>query len=235
MDPFFYTDFSISDSLKTVRKSVLIYDTIIIPILGFYGQFAPLVQPYSCAESPLWLGKAFLCLALPKEHEFWTVVESDHHWDTIDLQTKVRNEFLNGPGLAFFNHQLSGETILRTGKVLKHHGDIHGMWNYSKLCYNTKFPGEAAPCDTVESQQYVLKDTTTGQIERANITFWAGHENDILYRKQIFNYYLDKEKHWAHQICLADFTVPYGVIRIDKLNLFRKPISLTLGSYGFPG
>ena len=30
MNPFFVTDFSISDSLKTVRKSVLIYETIII-------------------------------------------------------------------------------------------------------------------------------------------------------------------------------------------------------------
>lgn len=30
MNPFFYTDFSISDSLKTVLKSVLIYDTIIM-------------------------------------------------------------------------------------------------------------------------------------------------------------------------------------------------------------
>ena len=30
MNPFFYTDFSISDSLKTVLKSVLIYDTIIV-------------------------------------------------------------------------------------------------------------------------------------------------------------------------------------------------------------
>ena len=29
MNPFFVTDFSISDSLKTVRKSVLIYETII--------------------------------------------------------------------------------------------------------------------------------------------------------------------------------------------------------------
>ena len=29
MNPFFYTDFSIPDSLKTVLKSVLIYDTII--------------------------------------------------------------------------------------------------------------------------------------------------------------------------------------------------------------
>ena len=30
MNPFFVTDFSISDSLKTVRKSVLIYETIIV-------------------------------------------------------------------------------------------------------------------------------------------------------------------------------------------------------------
>ena len=30
MNPFFHTDFSISDSLKTVRKSVLIYETIIV-------------------------------------------------------------------------------------------------------------------------------------------------------------------------------------------------------------
>ena len=29
MDPFFHTGLSISDSLKTVRKSVLIYETII--------------------------------------------------------------------------------------------------------------------------------------------------------------------------------------------------------------
>ena len=34
MNPFFVTDFSISDSLKTVRKSVLIYETIIIDIEG---------------------------------------------------------------------------------------------------------------------------------------------------------------------------------------------------------
>ena len=31
MDPFFHTGLSISDSLKTVRKSVLIYETIIRP------------------------------------------------------------------------------------------------------------------------------------------------------------------------------------------------------------
>ena len=33
MNPLFHTDFSISDSLKNVRKSVLIYETIILLIL----------------------------------------------------------------------------------------------------------------------------------------------------------------------------------------------------------
>lgn len=33
MNPFFHTDFSISDSLKIVWKSVLIYETIIVLIL----------------------------------------------------------------------------------------------------------------------------------------------------------------------------------------------------------
>ena len=35
MDPFFHTGLSISDSLKTVRKSVLIYETIIQGFLFF--------------------------------------------------------------------------------------------------------------------------------------------------------------------------------------------------------
>ena len=40
MNPFFVTDFSISDSLKTVRKSVLIYETII----KFFIFTAPLME-----------------------------------------------------------------------------------------------------------------------------------------------------------------------------------------------
>ena len=34
MDPFFHTGLSISDSLKTVRKSVLIYETIIFRVIN---------------------------------------------------------------------------------------------------------------------------------------------------------------------------------------------------------
>ena len=39
MDPFFHTGLSISDSLKTVRKSVLIYETIIPASNALLGEY----------------------------------------------------------------------------------------------------------------------------------------------------------------------------------------------------
>lgn len=39
MNPLFHTEFSISDSLKNVRKSVLIYETIILGIGGVQVDF----------------------------------------------------------------------------------------------------------------------------------------------------------------------------------------------------
>ena len=204
-----------------------------VPTLGFYGQFSPLVQGYSCAESPFWLGKAFLCLHLPANHPFWTAKENNGSWECLG-EKEVKVTALDGPALCFSNHQANGETVLRTGKVVKQPGDEHGMWNYSKLCYNTKYPWESAPAEDVEAQQYVLKDKTTGQISKGNVTFWHGEKNGVLYRRQFFGYCLEKECHWIQAINLADFTVPCGVIRVDKLRLHRAPVSLTLGSYGFP-
>lgn len=234
-----------------------------VPTLGFYGQFMPLVQSYSCAESPLWLGKAFLCLHLPKEHPFWSAKEHNGTWDTLAAQeTKVT--VLDAPALCFSNHQANGSTILRTGKVVKAPEDLHGMWNYSKLCFHTKYPWEAGPVghaeaagDTmtktaddaaktseaasgtpasavVESQQYVLRDFVTGSVQRGNVTLWHGEKEQVLYRRQFFNYRMDTECHWMYALNLADFTVPYGILRVDQLRLFRQSIELILGSYGFP-
>ena len=195
------------------------------------------MQGYFCAESPFWLGKAFLCLHLPADHPFWTARENNGTWESLQ-KNQVKVTTLNGPALCFSNHEASGETILRTGKVVKNVGDIHGMWNYSKLCFNTKYPGESAPesggsCP-VESQQYVLWDTTTEKCARANVTFWGGEEGGVLYRRQFFDYRLDTECHWLQAVNLADFAVPCGILRVDKLRLHRCPVELTLGSYGFP-
>ena len=45
---------------------------------------------------------------------------------------------------------------------------------------------------------------------------------------------LETECHWMQALNLADFPVPFGIMRVDKLRLHRCPIELTLGSYGFP-
>ena len=53
MDPFFHTGLSISDSLKTVRKSVLIYETIIeiIPAKVVYVRNRNKRKEYLCLIS----------------------------------------------------------------------------------------------------------------------------------------------------------------------------------------
>lgn len=239
--------------MQFLGREDFLYDGI--PTLGFYGQFSPLVQGYSCAESPFWLGKAFLCLHLSADHPFWTARENNGTWETLGAR-EVKETCLDGPALCFTNHQANGETILRTGKVLKRQGDIHGMWNYAKLSYNTKYPWEAAPADEVpeekrvlagaevEAQQYVCKDVETpkeGHVVlktditgKANVTFWHGQKEGILYRRQFFDYSLDRECHWIQAVNLADFPVAYGIMRVDKLRLHKAPAVLTLGSYGFP-
>ncbi len=48
MDPFFHTGLSISDSLKTVRKSVLIYETI---IHSYHNELPDCLSPYKHYET----------------------------------------------------------------------------------------------------------------------------------------------------------------------------------------
>lgn len=210
-----------------------------VPSLGFYGQFSPLVQGYSCAESPFWLGKAFLCLHLPKDHPFWTVKENEGDWENLSGE-EILETVLDGPALCFTNHVANGETVLRTGKISKRRDDLHGMWNYAKLSFNTGYPWEATPIEDgktrmdVESCQYVLQDLSDGHYGRGNMLLWAGHEKGVLYRRLFFDYSKQQEMHWIQAMNLADFPVPYGIIRVDRHRLHRRPVKLTLGAFGFP-
>ena len=221
-----------------------------VPTLGFYDQFTPLVQGYSCAESPLWLGKAFLCLELPPEHPFWTAKENNGTWERLE-KGGIKETTLAGPALCYTNHEANGETILRSAKVFKEAGDIHGMWNYGKLNYNTKYPWESTPHPqkdsaleqeeeagagrtVCEAQQYLLFEQESGEPSRGNITLWCGQREGVLYRRQFFNAALAVEQHWIQAVNLADFPVERGIMRVDKLRLIRRPVTMTLGSYGFP-
>ncbi len=237
-----------------------------VPSIGFYGPFPPLVQGYSCAESVYWLGKAFLFLVLPAEHPFWTAEEENGDWEgtpgtaakaenpeestgaervrgtgegEVLRRSRVKTSVLNGPGLCCTNHFANGETILRTGKVVKNKEDRSGQWEYGKLCYNTKYPWESDPAagteegDRVSAQEYVLNGPGES-VSYANVCLWAGEREEVLYRRKLFSWDPLTEAHWVEAVNLADIAVPCGILRCDRLRLLKKPVTVTLGSYGFP-
>lgn len=206
-----------------------------VPSLGFYGQFKPLLQGYSCAASPLWCTKPFLALYLPKEHPLWSEKENNGSWEKLGCE--VKETVLDCPALCYTNHGANGETILRTAKVSTDVLDTEGMWyNYFKLSYNSKYPWEATPegrCD-IQSQQYIIRDMENDTIQRGNQTWWAGSKDGVLYRKQLFGYILESRMERMQQIYLADFPVKYGIMRVDKINLCKWPVEITFSGYGFP-
>lgn len=204
-----------------------------VPTLGFYKSFIPLVQGYSCAESPFWLAKAFMCLHLPEDHPFWTAKEENGVWDPMK-EGETLETVLNGPALCMANHKENGTTELRSGKVIRKRVDDNGQCCYGKLCYSTKYPWEASLGSNIESQMYVLKEPVFNLIEKPNALLWHGMKEGVLYRRTFFNYDNEEECHWLNCIDLADFPVAKGMVRADKMRLFHKPVEVTLGSYGFP-
>ncbi|KAF1303125.1 DUF2264 domain-containing protein [Enterococcus sp. JM9B] len=204
-----------------------------IPTLGFYRQFVPMLQGYSCAASPLWLGKAFMILYLPESHPFWQAKEENGSWGDNEME-QVKRTTLNGPALSFSNHFANGETLLRSGKVLRNMAVVNDMWGYAKLCFNTRYPWEATPAIFLESQQYVLQDLSSGHYERGNFIAWSGERKGILYRRLFFDFATPKEYTWINKLDLADFPVSNGLIRVDKPHFLRRSTAMTLGSFGFP-
>ena len=203
------------------------------PVLGFYGPFTPMVQGYSCAESPLWLGKAFLCLELDENHPFWTAKEENGVWDKMEDGESLET-VLDGPALDIVNHHDNGSMELRTGKILKKAGDSNARWCYAKLSYNSHYPWESDLPSGLSASAYVLKEDDISRTEQINSILWSGVRNDVLYRRAMFDFDTSMDYHWTSIIDLADFPVANGLMRADKLRLFHKPVDIYLGSYGFP-
>ena len=203
------------------------------PVLGFYGPFTPMVQGYSCAESPLWLGKAFLCLELDENHPFWTAKEENGVWDKMEDGESLET-VLDGPALDIVNHHDNGSMELRTGKILKKAGDSNARWCYAKLSYNSHYPWESDLPSGLSASAYILKEDDISRTEQINSILWSGVRNDVLYRRAMFDFDTSMDYHWTSIIDLADFPVARGIVRVDKLRLFHKPADIYLGSYGFP-
>ncbi len=202
-----------------------------VPCLGFYGPFKPLVQPYSCAASPFWMANPFLCLTLSEEHPFWSETESNGIWEHKEKKCFVKSTELSGPAIIIDNHLESGITEIRTGKVLM---DVnHKSRNaYCRVSFNSQFPWEDFSNKGIEAMQYCLTNNQNNQIFIPNIIMYCGTKDGVLYRKQ----YFDFESTFQNKasIALADFVVPYGMIRVDRIQIPDKPYTLTLGSYSMP-
>lgn len=201
-----------------------------MPCLGFYGPFQPLIQTYSCAASPFWIANAFVCLALPKDHPFWTDKEENGVWD----QMKAGETFttvLDGPGIVTDNHKDTGITEFRTAKVLMKK-DNPSLNTYVRLAFNSQFLWEDLDFNGVEAMQYSLRMDGEEKAVIPNILMHAGEKDGVFYRKEYFDFeftFQDK-----NSIDLADFPVANGTIHVDKTRIPYKPYTLTLGSFGMP-
>ena len=196
--------------------------------LGFYGEYTPAVQPYSCAESPFWMFMSFLCLLFNDNHPFWTEQSSE------ETEKNMTTKVLDGPGLAVSRLPANSSSLLRTGKVLFSKKEQKHLWSYSRLCFSSAYPWEKPLADGTETMQYSLLNRQTEKIETINCLLWGGEQGNVLYRRGMFSWTLEKEWHWCNVILLADMVVPKGILRFDLPQLLSGDYTLTLGSYGFP-
>lgn len=199
-----------------------------VPALGFYGQFAPLVQPYSCAASPFWFGNACQALALPADHPLWRAREEPGGWDGI-AGNETRDTPLDGPGLTLTQHGSTGATEMRTAKVMVVGGhDV--LHQYSRLAFNTKFPWQGDTTDGLMAMHYTVR--AGAQRRRPNLVLHGGTRGGVFYRRVVYDFAGSFADNPA--IDLADFAVPYGLLRCDRLRLAEPDLELALAHYGLP-
>ncbi|MFA6776421.1 MAG: DUF2264 domain-containing protein [Sphaerochaetaceae bacterium] len=208
--------------LEFLTKEALFQNNI--PCLGWFSPFPAIVQSYSCPYSVFWLAKAFLCLSLPADSAFWIDTEQDA-WNGIQ---KRRETYLPGPGILVVNENKSGMTELKSSKYFfpcdPQHLQTVYLGNYARLSFSSSFPYDALSAQ-VNSQQYTLNGKVIHTIAAVEKT------KDVLYRKGFWQFELMRRE---ENIDLADITVDYGTIRIDRLKVHDKPYDLTLGGYSIP-
>jgi hypothetical protein len=199
-----------------------------VATLGFTRAFPPVVQGYSSAASPYWWSKVFLALCLPEASPFWTATEHEGGWESLTPQPPLpagegerqRTYHLPGPGMAITMHGPTGAAELRTAKVATKKSNLL----YTRLVYNTAFPGEADNPAGATAACYAARQADTELPFRPNNGFRDGGMRDgVLYRQT------DLEG-WMARAELAEIILPGGVLRVDRVSL-PYPHDLRLGHF----
>lgn len=201
-----------------------------VPALGFYGRFLPMIQGYSCAESPFWIANPFLCLCFPENHPFWTKKEENGNWDKMG-SCQNTSYVLDGPGIVTDQHGGNGAVEFRTAKALFEPGDEYIRY-YVRLSFHSQFPWEDFDYEGAEAMQYSLLDESGKKAQVPNIMMYSGVRDGVLYRTEYFDFRGNFQG--GASVALADFPVANGMIRVDKIRIPEPPFTLTMGAYGFP-
>ncbi|MCD7935675.1 MAG: DUF2264 domain-containing protein [Tannerellaceae bacterium] len=200
-----------------------------VPTLGYYGEFEPAVQGYSCRGSVYWCGKAFLGLLIPEENIFWTAVENNGPWENEWQKGNVYNKFQPGSEILITDYPNSGASEIRAW--------CHVAWipawekfraseNYNKLSYNSEFPWMADGKNGEVSMNYAVKNQEE-EWEVLRLYTFHKFENGIYYRDA----YLETNPEIKFR--LADIPLPNGILRVDRVQT-NIPIELRLGHYSLP-
>jgi len=216
-----------STLLQFMRHPDFIKDGV--PTMGFYGEFAPCVQIYSCRGSVYWCGKAFLGLYLPETAQYWSATENNGAWDSELREGKAYDHFCPSNNLMITNYPNSGSSEVRSWcheTVAKDWQKFRSSENYNKLSYNTAFPWMADGSNGEVSMNYATLNAK-GQWEVLRLYTFRSYDNGV-YRRNA-----ELETDSAFRYKLADITLPNGILRVDKVEA-SHPADIRLGHYSLP-
>lgn len=197
-----------------------------VPTAGFYGEFAPVVQIYTCRGSVYWCGKAFLALLLPETARFWTEKENNGPWESEMKPDMVYNRFQPATNLMITDYPNSGAAEMRSWcheKVKDDWQKFRSSENYNKLAYNTAFPWMADGKNGEISMNYGTRNGK-GQWEVLRLYTFRDFTNGVYRRDAVL------ETDTMVKYCLADIPLPNGVLRVDRATV-GKPTEICLGHY----
>ncbi|MFV0291242.1 MAG: DUF2264 domain-containing protein, partial [Mangrovibacterium sp.] len=200
-----------------------------VPTLGFYGEFEPAVQVYSCRGSVYWMGKAFLGLLIPEDNAFWTATENRGAWETEMKKQEVYNHFSPSTDLLITDYPNSGATEVRSWcheKVASDWQKFRSTENYNRLAYSSAFPWQADGEKGEVAMNYVFKNKHS-KWEALRLYSFKKFEGGVYYRD------VQLETNEKVKMQLAEMPLPNGVLRVDKYT-GDAPIEARLGHYALP-
>ncbi|MEL1252257.1 DUF2264 domain-containing protein [Flavobacterium sp. DGU38] len=200
-----------------------------VPTLGFYGEFEPAVQNYSCRGSVYWMGKIFLGLLVPDNSPFWTAKENNGDWDTTFKKDEVYSKYQGDSQILITDYPNIGASEVRAWcheKVKDDWQKFRSTENYNRLSYNSAFPWQADGPNGEVAMNYVIKNKDD-KWEAFRLFNFKKFENDIYYR----NVVLETDENI--KFSLAEIPLPNGILRVDR-NDSDKPVSMRLGHYALP-